>query len=83
MRKKISQREARRLRKRVARLEHEQGVRVARWNREYPGGVNIATITLDPVPMARLDVAQELGFTLVAKRATDGSSRLHLYAVKP
>lgn len=40
---KISQREARRLKKRVEELEREEAHRRRVWASEYPHGVNIAT----------------------------------------
>lgn len=43
---KISQREARRLRKRVYELEAQEETRRRYWGMQYPGGSNIASITL-------------------------------------
>ena len=44
--KRISQREARRLRKRVEELERQDNRRRNAWANEYPGGVNIGSVTL-------------------------------------
>lgn len=50
---RISQREARRLRKRVAELESQQEGMRRRWSQQYPGGVQIASLQIsdgNPVP---------------------------------
>lgn len=80
MTKHISQREARRLQKRVAQLESDQEIRLPHWRDAYPGGVNIETLMLGEISAAKLDVATRLGFVIVAK--IHGTS-LRLHAVKP
>jgi hypothetical protein len=78
--RKISQREAHRLSKRVAQMEHENSVRVSKYSTAYPGGHNIITLTLDPSATERLYTAQLLGFALVARY--DRGTAL-IYAVMP
>ena len=78
---KISQREARRLRKQVAAMEQRERTRIAQWNCDYPGGNNIMTVDMaDNVGHAILSTAMSLGFTIVVK--LDGST-VRYYAVKP
>ncbi len=43
---KISQREARKLRKRVAELERQEDVRRSHWVNDYPEGIHIAGLAL-------------------------------------
>lgn len=56
MAKRISQREARRLRKRVEELERQQNQQRSRWAQEFVGGTQIATDqhgnAQSPVPVA-------------------------------
>lgn len=82
MRRKISQREARRLKKRVDELErmiHERG---ARYSGNYPGGVNFLTLAGDGLSqqsIGRLDTASMLGHHLVVKW---NGEKLYFYAVE-
>lgn len=76
--KKISQAEARRLKKRVEEMEQRERIRMARWWTDYPGGVHIRTIALTESGTDALDVAQKLQHVLIGK--LDGSN-LHIYAV--
>jgi hypothetical protein len=80
--KTISQREARRLRKRVQELENQERLRRSRWSSEYPGGTNITTLSLVNLPFerGRLSGAQLLQFPLVCK--IEGND-LCIYAVTP
>lgn len=77
--KTISQREARRLQKRVQQLERDQSTRVHSWRRDYPGGINVCTIRLDVEATQRLYTAQLLGFALVTKY---DSGQALIFAVK-
>lgn len=77
--RKISQREARRLRKRVTELEDAQRQRVNRWYHKYPSGIHIDTVSINSVEYGIADTAMKLGYTLVVK--LDGQSFL-VYAVK-
>ena len=76
---KISQREARRLRKRVQQLEREQVERTRRWSKEYPGGVHIQTWTPSEVDAEACRVASALRYALVVRYE---SGKLYLYAVE-
>ena len=63
----ISQREARRLRKRVAELERAEEKRRAAWSQEYVGGTEIArdTWTADHVVPVAIRVARKLKHAVV------------------
>ena len=63
----ISQREARRLRKRVAELEDQDDSRRLRWAGDWPGGVEIARVQFSEMgaPMA-IRTARKLKHAVVA-----------------
>lgn len=69
---KISQREARRLKKRVQELEKEINAQRASWSSDWPGGVHIATAEADMLATicARLETARRLGHAVVATEAS-------------
>lgn len=75
---KISQREARQLRKRVAELEREQDRQRNAWATEWPGGVHIRTVTVDEAAREAVRVSRLLGHAVVVTINCDG--RLNLYA---
>lgn len=77
--KKISQREARMLRRRVAELVKAREAQLSRWTKDYPGGVHIDSININTTEQAIVDTADKLGFALVAK-ARNG--HIDLFAVK-
>lgn len=77
-RKVISQREARELQRRVTRYEAREELRRDRWTKSYPGGTNIAQVTLDTVTAARISTARTLRHSIVA--TLDGQT-LMLYAL--
>jgi hypothetical protein len=79
--KKISQREARQLRKRVAELEKINEQNASAWARDYVGGVNIDTIPVKDVEWHIISTARKLGHAVVVL-PTD-NFKLLLYAVKP
>lgn len=79
MRKKISQREARRNRKELAMMRASEETRLSRWGSEYPGGVNILTLNLSNESAAVVKTAQLLQHPLVAR--IDGFT-LYLYAMR-
>ena len=83
MRRKISQREARQLRKRVAELERVNEQNASAWAREYIGGVNVATVTVSDVSHAICRTARKLGHALVVMPTDNGKSELRIFAVKP
>lgn len=73
MRAKISQREARRLQKRVAELENIENERRSRWTNKYPGGVNIgSTAAAGPLIHAALTTARKLDHAIVVTTEDDG-----------
>ena len=76
---KISQREARRLRKRVDELEQRERERFARWATTYPGGTNFHTFAVDKESAAAIRVARTLGHAVVV--LIDNSDRLMFYAL--
>lgn len=81
--KKISQREARQLRKRVAELEKRNEQNASAWAREYIGGVHVATVTVSDVSHAICKTARKLGHALVAVPSDNWKWELSLYAVMP
>ena len=78
---KISQTEARRLKRRVEQLEAADRARRQTWSRDYPGGVNIASTTYPSsqefVP-AVIATSRKLGHAVVA--TVDGN-RVAFYAL--
>ncbi len=80
--KRISQREARQLRKRVAELERRQFLNNRLWSAEYPGGVHIATEQFNAENYARIETALRLGRAVVAK-PTGKDRYVYLYGVTP
>lgn len=65
---KISQAEARRLKRRVRELEDVQRRQRSYWSFEYPGGVNILTLTVaNEAVTATIKTAQLLNHTVVVK----------------
>lgn len=80
---KISQREARRLRKRVDELEERETKRFATWATSgYPGGTHLGgyTLSCDGWFYGALKTARRLGCALVA--TIDDAGELRIYAVK-
>lgn len=74
----ISQREARRLRKRVAELEAMERRRRNAWNAEYPGGTHIGSFKFDERTDEAFRVAMLLGHALViGGRNDDGTRRIY------
>ncbi len=76
--KPISQREARRLKKRVKELEEEKRVALNQWRSEYPGGVCIRNFTCSDVSQAAINTAQKLGCAIIGKLRND---TLYIYAI--
>jgi hypothetical protein len=77
---KISQREARRLKKRVEDLERQQNLQRAVWNNSYPGGVHLGYLTLTADWFrGRLEASRMLGHPIVV--TLDGA-KANFYAVK-
>lgn len=76
---KISQAEARRLRRRVAQLEKERAQMLSVVGWDCPG-IHVASFHVDGFDRGAIYMSQKLGFPMVAK--IDGS-RLNLWAIKP
>lgn len=75
---KISQREARELQRRVARLENQLDRQRNAWAYEWPGGVHIRTVMVNETEREAVRVARLLGHAVVVTLNSDG--RLNLYA---
>jgi hypothetical protein len=69
----ISQREARRLKKRVDQLEGVLRSQRASWGHVYPGGVNIATVTFAPehTILTAIRTARKLDHAVVVVESGD------------
>lgn len=76
---KISQREARRLRKRVEELEALEDRRRQAWKSEYPGGVFLEGISVQPWTYATVKTACKLGHAVVI--TTNGENAIQFYAL--
>lgn len=76
---KISQREARRLRKRVEQLERDERDRRSAYVSSWPGGVNIDSFTIDEASFAKIDTARKLSHAVVV--TTDNRLQLRFYAL--
>jgi hypothetical protein len=76
----ISQREARRLKKRVEVLERADIARNGAWTRDYPGGVHLNTITVNDTEWHIIVTARKLGHACVVV-PVDGS-RINVYALR-
>ena len=61
----ISQREAKRLRKRVAQLESILDAQKRRWNNEWPGSTVIHRLPTDAVSLAIVATARALSHAVV------------------
>ncbi len=76
---RISQREARRLKKRVQELEVRDRARLNTWANDYPGGAHIGTISCISIDAdVRVKVARQCGHAVVA---INRESSIMLYAV--
>ena len=78
---KISQREAQRMRKELRELHERAAERQRSWSSDWPGGVNIDTITVNDVEWYIVQTAQKLGCAVVARAAQNGKHELLLYAM--
>lgn len=78
--KKISQNEARRLRKEHAALQRQRAQERSQWSREFVGGIHIATMHLarESKQGGKLELASQLGKALVAKFEGD---QVRIFAV--
>ena len=78
-RKRISQRQARELKKRVDELERREMDRRNAWAREWVDGVHLSSVSLDRADYAVVKTARRLGHAIVATTPNDG--KLELYAL--
>lgn len=77
---KISQREARRLKKRVDELERNQEHMRNRWRSDWvPGWINIDSFVLSDIQFARVSTARALKHAVVMVPADNGNE-VRLYA---
>jgi hypothetical protein len=76
---KISQREARRLRKRVQELEDWERQRMNPWHTGWPRGVDVGSVTVDSATYAALHTARKLRHAVVV--VTDELNTLKFYAI--
>lgn len=77
-RKRISQREARQLRKRVLALAaHLKAIRTG-WFKSYPGGTNICSMQVVSTTTVAIDTARKLGHAVVV---VNDESTLRFYAL--
>lgn len=74
---KISQREARSLKKRVAELEGKLSNQHNRWAGQWPGGTHIDTIAVQPAEWHIVNTARLLGHAVVV--IPSEMPKLHIY----
>lgn len=80
MSKVISQREARRMKWELDRLERRDAQRQSAWTAEYPGGVNIDTIDVQGVEYVAVKTAWLLGHPVIVKPGK--TNELIVYAIR-
>ena len=78
MANKISQAEARRLRRRVSRLEQILFDQRAYWKNDWPGGVHLDTISINETEQAIIRTARKLQYAVVVTQVND--KQIELYA---
>lgn len=78
--KKISQREARRMQRELARIENRVERMYNCFSSEWPGGVHVATLNMPDITAAKLRTARRLGFAVVLTIAENGDA--YFYAAK-
>lgn len=78
MKNRISQREARRLRVRVAHLEDLIKRQYCSWSSDFPGGTNIAQMVPSAETIACVKTARRLGHAVVVLNV---DSKLLFYAL--
>lgn len=77
----ISQREARKLQKRVRELEQRENSRFARWSSDYVGGTNICTqhVEVNGLVHVAIKTARILKHAVIV--TTDDAGRVYFYAL--
>lgn len=78
--RKISQREAHRLRREVEQFQDMERKRNAAWSSEYPGGTNIVQVPVGDLERAHIQTALTLGHHIIGKLS---NGKLLLFAWKP
>lgn len=78
--KRISQREARALRRQVMELRALLERQRHHWLQDWPGGVHLRTLALDPPEYEAVRVARALGHAVVLTKA-DGPNQVRMYAL--
>lgn len=79
---KMSQREARTLKKRVAELEGILDKQRAAWAHEWPEGVHLDTVSVNSSEWAIIRTARKLGHAVVViPSASDNPNKLHVYGI--
>jgi len=81
MRKKISQRQARRSEKNYRELYRKHEQMVNRWAQDYPGGAQIDTLSVNNAEACIVETATKCGCVCIVKNG-DGD-KLKVYAVRP
>lgn len=79
---RISQAEARRLKRRVNQIEEAERLRRVRWRADYPGGTHLGSVDLSGNPRlaGRIEGARMLKHAIVATIEGDGVT-LNVYAL--
>ena len=80
MTKPISQREARRLRKKVRKMEADLAAQRSRWTKEWPGGVLIDTLNVTNTEWHMVRVARLMGHPVVV--TTGEMNKLGVWGIK-
>lgn len=75
----ITQREARRLRKRVEELERLESRRQCAWVNDYPGGVHLRTVAAHAEDYVVVVTARKLGHACIV--LPDATNMLRIYAL--
>lgn len=74
---RISQREARRLRKEVVQLREIEDKRRRSWSADYPGGVNLVNVVVQPDVHAIIKTARKLGHAVVVTNYGDNTAQFY------
>ena len=81
MRRNISQRDARAMRKKLAALESRDAARARSWSSEYPGGTHIDTLAVQGVEYVAIKTAWMLGHAVIVKPTR--TNEVQVFAVRP
>lgn len=79
-RRQFSQREARHLQQQVVRLENQSANQRNAWIQEWPGGIHLGSIAIDPTQFATVKTARRLGHAVVL--TISSSETVELYAIR-